>query len=53
MVRLAALLYAEDAPPLARLVGRSDTARALVRWALRPALALDRALDPTPRAPEP
>jgi hypothetical protein len=45
LVRLAAALYAEDAPPLARLVGRSDTARAAIRSALRPALALDRIFD--------
>src|SRR5581483_2377342 len=45
LVRLAAALYAEDAPPLAALVGRSDVARAAIRWALRPALAVDGALE--------
>src|SRR5207344_3172727 len=43
LVELAALLYARDAPPLARLVGRSDTARAAVRALLRPIMTANRA----------
>ncbi len=43
MVELTALLYARAAPPLAQLVGRSDTARAAVRALLRPIMAANRA----------
>jgi hypothetical protein len=43
LVRLAARLYADEAPPLAALISRSDTARAIIRAALRPALAVNRA----------
>ena len=39
LVELAALLYARAAPPLAQLVGRSDTARAAVRALLRPIMS--------------
>jgi hypothetical protein len=44
LVRLSALLYARAAPPLAALVGRSDTLRAAVRTLLRPAMAGNRAI---------
>ncbi len=47
VVELAALLYARDAPPLARLVGRSDTARAAVRSLLRPLMSANRAASET------
>jgi len=43
MVELAAQLYARTAPPLAHLVGRSDTARAVVRALLRPIMTANRA----------
>lgn len=43
VVRLMARLYADSAPPLARLVGRSDTARAVIRSLLRPVVAANRA----------
>ena len=43
LVEMAALLYARSAPPLARLVGRSDTARAAVRALLRPIMSANRA----------
>lgn len=42
LARLAALLYAESAPPLATLVGRSELARAVVRTLLRPAILANR-----------
>jgi len=44
--RLAALLYADSAPPLAQLIGRSEIARALVRSVLRPLVSLNRELLP-------
>jgi hypothetical protein len=43
MVELTALLYARATPPLAQLVGRSDTARAAVRALLRPIMTANRA----------
>jgi hypothetical protein len=43
VVTLAALLYARSAPPLAALVRRSETTRAIVRSLMRPALAASRA----------
>jgi hypothetical protein len=43
LVEMAALLYARSAPPLAQLVGRSDTARAAVRALLRPIMSANRA----------
>ena len=43
LVELAALLYARTAPPLAQLIGRSETARAAVRSLLRPVMAANRA----------
>ena len=42
--RLLALLYADSAPPLAALVKRSETLRAVVRTILRPLVSADRAL---------
>jgi len=42
-VRLAALLYGDTAPPLAALIGRSETARQLTRAVLRPFMLLNRA----------
>ncbi len=44
LVALTSLLYARTAPPLAQLIGRSDTARAAVRSLLRPIAAANRAL---------
>jgi hypothetical protein len=44
LVALTALLYARAAPPLAELVGRSDTARAAIRSLLRPLMAANRAI---------
>jgi hypothetical protein len=44
LVRIAALLYARSAPPLAELVARSEIARAAVRSLLRPIVAADQAL---------
>jgi hypothetical protein len=43
-VKLAALLYADSAPPLAALIARSQTARQVVRAVLRPFIAVNRAL---------
>lgn len=42
-VRLAAILYGDTAPPLATLVGRSETARQVARAVLRPFILLNRA----------
>ena len=42
-VRLAALLYGDTAPPLAALIGRSETARQVARAVLRPFVLLNRA----------
>jgi len=42
-VRLAALLYGDTAPPLAGLIGRSETARQLTRALLRPFARLNAA----------
>jgi len=42
-VRLGALLYRDTAPPLAALIGRSETARQVVRAVLRPFVLLNRA----------
>jgi hypothetical protein len=44
LARIAALLYGQSAPPLAQLVGRSPTLRAVVRSWLRPVIAADQAL---------
>lgn len=43
IAKLGALLYAESAPPLAALIGRSDTTRAAVRSVLRPIIDANRA----------
>jgi len=42
-VRLAARLYGDTAPPLASLIGRSETARQVTRAVLRPFVLLNRA----------
>lgn len=46
MARLAAALYADNAPPLAQLIGRSEAARAVVRVLLRPLVAITRVAAP-------
>lgn len=42
-VRLAALLYGDTAPPLAALIGRSETARQVTRAVLRPFMLINHA----------
>lgn len=42
-VRLAAFLYGASAPPLAHLITRSATARAVIRGILRPIVSMNRA----------
>ena len=49
-VRLAALLYGDTAPPLAALLGRSETARQVARAVLRPFVLLNRAAVTAARA---
>jgi hypothetical protein len=46
MARLVASLYSNSAPPLAQLIARSETARAVVRVLLRPVVAITRAAAP-------
>jgi len=53
MVRLAALLYGQSAPPLAELIRRSEPIRAVVRSLLRPIVSANRAALATTRTASP